>query len=607
MSHFTEAIPFSYARISTPDDTDRQPPAFRVASNALALPQNTAESLKTNHSGRNGYLEAPTFASVGKQRLARKPNQEKAAVDKSNSFKPERQSTTTRAQIQLASTNFPMREERKKSTRSREQPLLSVAGLIPATKPLPVRETGMLFESALQKPSNPQDTRRANLSKNQHPDDSPILPTTTLVKLFELQSGQSSSPLNKINPRTEKNIPRIPSTAATAPSVAGMSSGVLKSTKTPGDIINRNKSIQPVLQLPSDSLSNTWEVMGSMVADQVVAQPERPKPTISINDATPTPSNQRRTHQDSVLTMQNEEKRLNFRNAPGKSPLASPYSSAADKFVVRAPEYFEKSKPFINSSLSSHPNRPSRPTARGSDKDVSVWSSGRLSRDGLLHPRNSAPQLTADSLANAMVASSLASSRAPSPSKPPLPPPRRTGKQHSLFRRSQSQDQVQSRTPSPGRTMRQTMRKSPKPDDEDECRRKGINLLKKHPNKHHEGDRKRWRDEITEQERKRYEGVWAANRGLFMSFQGMDSAGTVLNIVVRDIWRRSRLPDDVLEEVWDLVDNERVGRLRKDEFVVGMWLIDQSLKGRKLPMRVSESVWFSARALSGIKVSKSHR
>lgn len=124
-------------------------------------------------------------------------------------------------------------------------------------------------------------------------------------------------------------------------------------------------------------------------------------------------------------------------------------------------------------------------------------------------------------------------------------------------------------------------------------------MRRKHPNKHHEGDRKRWRDRITERERKRYEGVWAANRGLYLSDPAAEDE--VLNIVARDIWSRSRLPGHGLEEVWDLVDARGVGRLGREEFVVGLWLIDQVLKGRKLPTKVSESVWQSVK-YAGIKV-----
>lgn len=159
------------------------------------------------------------------------------------------------------------------------------------------------------------------------------------------------------------------------------------------------------------------------------------------------------------------------------------------------------------------------------------------------------------------------------------------------------------------------MRKDPSSSsDEDEGERykkKGTRIMgirKKHPNKHHEGTRKRWRDVITERERKRYEGVWAANKGIYIPTRSPtrtpmvdDPSLDVLNLVVKEIWLRSRLSEDVLEEVWALVDGRGVGRLRRDEFVVGLWLIDQRLKGRKLPLRVSDSVWASVRGV-GVKV-----
>ena len=114
--------------------------------------------------------------------------------------------------------------------------------------------------------------------------------------------------------------------------------------------------------------------------------------------------------------------------------------------------------------------------------------------------------------------------------------------------------------------MRTTMRKDPSPpsssEDEYEFTGKGNRIMgmkvRKHPNKHHEGQRKRWRDQITERERKRYEGVWAANKGMYLPAaresgrDDEDPSLDVLNIVVREIWIRSRLPDHVLEEVWAL-------------------------------------------------------
>ncbi|KAN0110472.1 hypothetical protein V8E51_006859 [Hyaloscypha variabilis] len=223
-----------------------------------------------------------------------------------------------------------------------------------------------------------------------------------------------------------------------------------------------------------------------------------------------------------------------------------------------------------------------------------------------------------DSLANAIVASSLASSRAASPSRnlalqqslyPPPPPPSRRNNHSGRGYLFQPIIKEMSRTPSPAKQvgLRTTMRKPKSKEDLDEGERKRgrRNLMKKHPHKHHEGDRKRWRDSITERERKRYEAVWASNKGLFMSGSGLDGEEyTVCNLVVRDIFSRSRLHTDVLEEVYALVDRTGSGRLDREEFVVGLWLIDQRLKGRKLPIKVSDSVWKSVGILGGIKVKK---
>ncbi|KAH0538394.1 hypothetical protein FGG08_004994 [Glutinoglossum americanum] len=221
------------------------------------------------------------------------------------------------------------------------------------------------------------------------------------------------------------------------------------------------------------------------------------------------------------------------------------------------------------------------------------------------------PHLTGESFSNAVTASSLASSRAPSPSKSPAPPPLPKRHRHLLHHHHRT-----SRTPSPTRGMRHTMRKPPKPDDESQgdsvtLRGGRRNLIKKAPNKHHEGDRRRWRDEITDRERRRYEGVWAANKGLHIpipeiEYQSLESSAerdwkeNVLNLVVRDIWSRSRLGETALEEIWALVDGRGIGRLTREEFVVGMWLIDQRLKGRKLPVKVSASVWSSVRKLGDV-------
>lgn len=241
----------------------------------------------------------------------------------------------------------------------------------------------------------------------------------------------------------------------------------------------------------------------------------------------------------------------------------------------------------------------------------------------LYHSRRT-PLTLGDDLANAMVASSLATSRASSPHR--LAPP-----SASSPRRPSHLLPFHSRTPSPTKKgMRHTLRDPDSSSDSEIGQhpygkhKKKRHLRPKHPNKHHEGkpsslyslcssakrpsanfntgDRKRWRDAVTEGERKRYEGLWAANRGMHLS---PSLPNNIHSIVVRDIWMRSRLPRAELEAVWNLVapqTNPPAKSLGKEEFVVGLWLIDQRLKGRKIPTRVSETVWASVKGLQGIKV-----
>lgn len=169
-------------------------------------------------------------------------------------------------------------------------------------------------------------------------------------------------------------------------------------------------------------------------------------------------------------------------------------------------------------------------------------------------------------------------------------------------------------------------------------------------------------DRISENDRKRYEGVWASNRGLYLKYvvkrlNGVDygttdnkeqiivdeedsmraarlsakqQANTVLganggylsadfhNInyaeisqlihgsVVQRIWKRSGLSSETLREIWDLVDYRKDGTLNKPEFLVGMWLVDQCLYGRKLTKKVPESVWESLEGI-GLNVKKNKK
>jgi hypothetical protein len=230
-----------------------------------------------------------------------------------------------------------------------------------------------------------------------------------------------------------------------------------------------------------------------------------------------------------------------------------------------------------------------------------------ISSDGSLQTASKSPPKNAVA-ADAIIAWSIASSRSTSPTKVILPPTlRRRSKSFGMFHHPEHQPPQHK---APVHAMKHTLRKHHQPEEEDEenaiVKRGRRHLIRKHQHKHHEGDRKRWRDRVTDKERKRYEGVWAANRGLFTfwdfsttAFENPSKApvemDAILNIVVREIWERSRLPKHELEEVWDLVAREDANTLRRDEFVVGLWLLDQRLKGRKLPPRVSPSVWASVR------------
>lgn len=113
---------------------------------------------------------------------------------------------------------------------------------------------------------------------------------------------------------------------------------------------------------------------------------------------------------------------------------------------------------------------------------------------------------------------------------------------------------------------------------------------------------------VTPPERKRYEGMWVSNRCLYLellpwwasviSGQSAPPAklpedGLILNLVVKDIWARSNLPNDLLRQIYERVDTRGDGTLDRKSFIVGMWLVDQCLYGRKLPKEVGQQVWDS--------------
>lgn len=279
---------------------------------------------------------------------------------------------------------------------------------------------------------------------------------------------------------------------------------------------------------------------------------------------------------------------------PTKSRPDVPAPRRSAKVPAKSQEQIPKTHPSgtPNPVAASLANQPLRPT---STPGVRIPPGKHLS-----------PHMTGDSLANAIVASTLAASSTPSPATSPRPPPLLPSRGTDL-QQARRLKGFASRTPSPSKGrpggLRQTMRADPASSSSSGDDRHRNNAMKKvfgrkHPNKHREGSRKRWRDEVTERERKRYEGLWAANKGACIAHPRHQE--DVHGFVVRDIWARSRLPMDVLHDVWELVDTRGEGRLKREEFVVGMWLIDQRLKGRKLPFKVGDSVWSSVRGLGFI-------
>ncbi|OJJ61970.1 hypothetical protein ASPSYDRAFT_54918 [Aspergillus sydowii CBS 593.65] len=295
---------------------------------------------------------------------------------------------------------------------------------------------------------------------------------------------------------------------------------------------------------------------------------------------------------------------------PEERPPALPPRRAATVATNDANE------PHVNLGRDRSPAFPSTPSA------MSLYSqSQNHSSTSIL---NNLTDVSRDGTSDAVAASSLASNRALQTRRPSPPPPppsrRRRSRSRSILGLHHQHKRDRTADPSPG-GLRGTLRTQPKSDDEDERNRRQHrnHLIRKHPHKHQEGDRKRWRSEITEKERKRYEGVWAANKGLLIPpDQVADKKATehgippgmyppaalemVVNLVVQDIWSRSRLPDHVLERVWDLVDEQKIGLLTRAEFVVGTWLIDQQLRGHKLPVVVPDSVWASVTRVPGISL-----
>ena len=589
------------ANRSTPFSNDKsQSAAFRGASHAFFQASTGTKLSSPTKNGTDGALTAASRVGTGGRRLE----------DRSAEGSPSHEQKPNIPAIERSPRSgfSGIQESPHRSCQSRGQSPSQRAALVATSKTTPTRhgESIPRSRSYLHTVGNEADTPTTNKSGVLTTSTGD---TTSLVQLFESkQVSKAPAPVTHSVRYVSKQPREIASPNPTRQVKRSMSCAIVplstslsasESERETLESAPRNAHAGPIAVAARLGVSSG--ALQSGLAPSAVSSnpvPEPPGPTqrgkCAALEGASLPiaykKNPVSDYPDELSTgisyLQAEPGR---QESPSPRPIRSPNSS----IIPPRQASISGSRPPISSTSSfdegyrsSSPLRPSRTTTLPTDNYV--------------------PKLTIDSLANAMVASSLASSRAPSPSKPPpLPPPRRHGKSYSLFSQHHSQEHL-SRTPSPAKGMRQTMREPQKSDDEMDHKKRKGHIVRKHPNKHHEGDRKRYRNQVIERERKRYEGVWAANKGLLME-SDPNSRDAVLNVVVRDIWSRSRLPSEVLEEVWDLVDVRGDGKLEREEFVVGFWLIESRLRGNKLPSKVSESMWASVRRLSGVKEPHHHR
>ncbi|KAF2452064.1 hypothetical protein P171DRAFT_402032 [Karstenula rhodostoma CBS 690.94] len=515
--------------------------------------------------------------------------------------------------------------------------------------------------------------RAQHASLDRSTDDSPIPPTSALVNIFEQSrpvSQTSSTPVRSPKPQRAFRLPLEPKDGEPLER---------QRTKTPPPVKPKPKPLSDPPHSVDRAVENTnfknmrkdtfgtpplaWETSETTA---VKTANVRPKPPLKVSHTRP-------KSEDMTRSASRSNRRLSSSLSHNETPSSpSSFVSAREtqeekprpKPAIPPPRRSVRPKqeakqdvsrsstaaPLSNPSPTSKPTLPLPPLTRltpprrasvsGTSTPTSTFYHSNYQRESA---KSITKHMTGESLSSAIMGAALASSRNVSPAPPSsrhlgspslaatpsLPVRKHNHFSHSPFGRSPSPPKPK---PQPTGKLRTTMRKDPSSSEDEEetekYKRKGTRIMgvgRKHPNKHHEGTRKRWRDQITERERKRYEGVWAANKGLFIATSPSGSRASsrssqpsseedpsqdVLNIVAKELWSRSRLPEHVLEEVWDLVDSRGVGRLKREEFVVGMWLIDQRLKGRKLPMKVSDSVWHSVRGATGVKVrvgDRSHK
>lgn len=547
-------------------DVRQQSTACRGASHAFSLAA-PAKLLPKAHVGTNGALAAATTAGMGMGMRRQGVQLAEGAI--ADDDRKEKLSTKT-----------PRRSGASKTVgTSREQSPSYAAALHATSKSTPAstqKSINSTPNSGQPSPlQNSMDNRVNNPARiSRSTEETVVGATNSLVSLFESKQNPTKSvPITHSVRYVTKPTTAIGSPSPIKPSIRPtLSTATSLSTFPYASELGKDFTASG----PSKATETSAAAAAAQSAGRIRADTAGLSHSHStlLPCAVPEPPAPRRSGARVPLDASLESGRSLYRTSMGTTPLA--FSRARPAEPSTALQEPRSDPTFLPLKLSSAPSsRPLLPVRSSQSFETKV-----------------------DLLANTIVAASLASSRAPSPTKPPPPPPRRH-KSHSLFHNHHNHGQI-SRTPSPAKAMRQTMREPLPSDDEVEYKKKGI-TMRKHRHKHHEGARKRYRATVTERERRRYDGVWAANRGLCMD---ADSSDGVLNLVVRDIWSRSRLPNDDLADIWDLVDTQGGDRLKRHEFIVGIWLIDQRLKGRKLPFLVSDSLWNSVRLLHGVKMSQ---
>ena len=594
----------SFAKALHADDAGHPSPALQGAALAFSSSPAPSDSTQSRHSGNNGALAAASFAGLGWRSSARQLSF--GAVPVHSLRTPEGEPAQRHARQRVSASYGALSSTDLIS--SREQSPSHIAAVTAAINSSPAQESIGPPRSNSRRPSPLQRAQSDFQTSVRSTDKTPIVAANALVRLYEKKEILSNRSSLQEAHHDRNTIPSVISPTPIRPPSGRISRQSILPLNSPKPTTRNRGS---TATFPTNFSSLGARTAAGNAAKSVQPVVVRSQSSMSSKGPAQKPPSRRENMKRPALPPSRNSEPSSISGELITSSSASSYASTVDK--TPSPHKEPPSTPLPRNA--SEPLSKSNAQASLSYETVfqrPAWEvkhrleKPSISREATLSTTSLVPQLTANSLANAMVASSLASSRAPSPTRPHLPPPRRHGKPHHLFYRSHSFDHI-SRTPSPAKQMKQTLRPSKKVEDEEvPYRKRRSHFMKKHPNKHHEGDRKRWRDTVSEAERKRYEGLWAANKNILLPPSDPPS-NTVCNIIVRDIWRRSRLPDDVLEEVWELVDMRREGSLGKEEFVVGMWLIDQRLKGRKLPFRVSESVWGSVRMLSGIKVPKHRR